>query len=191
MLLAAFDPYSCCMRNGDLQDSDWESLRRLAERVARRADSPDPEDVAQEIMLKLSRQEEMPDNLAAWVTRVTGNQVKDDAGKRARRPKFADEAGGHARDNYEFLVNGVPTSAAGMQEAAYQWLRDRLGEVFTDRELQLLSLASVNTPQAEIARIMGYKDATVVKATLTRVKSKADALDRGRLMEMLEHPRVY
>ncbi len=179
------------MQSGDLQNSEWEALRRLAERVARRAGSPDPEDVAQEIMLKLSRQEEVPDNLEAWVTRVTTNQVKDDAGKRKRRPKFADEDGGRARDNYEFVVNGVPTSAAGIHESAYQWLRDRLGEVFTDRELQLLSLASAKVPQVEIARIMGYKDASVVKATLSRVKKKADALDREDLRHLLEHPRVY
>ncbi len=179
------------MRDGDLQDAEWESLRRLAERVARRSGSPDPEDVAQEIMLKLSRQEELPDNLEAWVTRVTGNQVKDDAGKRKRRPKFVEEDGGHGRDNFEFLVNGVATSAAGMHEYAYRWFKDRLGEVFTDRELQLLSLASAKVPQTEIAQVMGYKDASVVKATLSRVKKKADALDREELREMLEHPRVY
>lgn len=179
------------MRDGELQDSQWESLRQLAERIARREGSPDPEDVAQDVMLKLSRQKVRPDNLEAWVNTVTTRQVIDDAKKRKVRPKFVDDEGGRGRDNYEFLVNGVPTSAAGMHEFAYEWFKSRLGTVFSDRELQLLSLDSSEIPQKEIAIMMGYRNASVVKATLSRVKKKADALDREELRQMIEHPRTY
>lgn len=71
-----------------------------------------------------------------------------------------------------------------MHEFAQEWCRYRLGEVFADTALQLLSLASAKVPQTEIARMVGYKDASVVK-------KKAGALDRDELRQMLEHPRVY
>ena len=67
----------------------------------------------------------------------------------------------------------------------------RLGAVFSDREIELMSFVSAGTPYDEIAVLMGYKDASVVKTTVSRIRKKADALDEGGLREFLNHPRMY
>ena len=175
----------------DMSDEELSQMRDLAIRVARGKGANEPEDIAQEVMIKLTRLRSVPKNPEAWMNVVAKNLVIDDGRRRDRRPGEIAEDGGAHRDLYEWLVRGVPASAAGMQSMAYEWFHERLSTVFSDKEIELMSLVSVGTPQNEIAALMGYKDASVVKSTISRVRKKADGLDRGELRGLLEHPRMY
>jgi len=175
---------------------EYEELREYAVQVARskrrEKDPTDAEDIAQEVMLSLSRLEAWPDNPKAWVRRAVENEIIDDWRRGRARPEEVPETGSNTEnDTFTWLARNVPTSASGMQTIAYTWFRQRLGTVFTDDEIQLLSMVGVGVPHAEIASVLGYKNAAVVKTTLSRLRKKADALDRAELEQLLHHPRAY
>lgn len=133
----------------------------------------------------------VPKNVEAWVTVAARNAAIDEARKADRRPRDVAEQAAELRASDEWLRSSVPVSLAGMQAEAYEWLRMRLEAVFSDRDIELMSFVSTGTPYDEIAVLMGYKDASVVKATVSRIRKKADALDEGGLREFLNHPRMY
>jgi DNA-directed RNA polymerase specialized sigma24 family protein len=185
------------MEQGDYTPRELRDLWELTRRVAAAKGSPDPQDVAQEVMFKLSKLKKRPDKPEAWVRRAAKNHVIDDWREAERRPNEVapdlgvSKKGDAARNTVDWLMQSVPTSAAGMQSAAYAWLERRLAEVFTDQEIRLLSMVGAGVPQAEIAERMGYKNAAVVKTTLARLRKKADGLDRAELARLLNHPHAY
>ena len=183
--------YSGVVDLRDLSNAEIEALRQLAIQIAGKLGAASPEDVAQEVLVKLTRMRSVPENLEAWVTVVARNAAIDEARKADRRPRDVAEQAAELRASDEWLRNSVPVSLAGMQAEAYEWLRMRLGAVFSDREIELMSFVSAGTPYDEIAVLMGYKDASVVKTTVSRIRKKADALDEGGLREFLNHPRMY
>lgn len=178
------------------RSGEFEELREYAVHVARskrrEKDPTEAEDIAQEVMLSLSRLESWPDNPRAWVRRAVENEIIDDWRRGRARPEEVPETGySTENDTFAWLARNVPTSASGMQTIAYTWFRQRLGTVFTDDEIQLLSMVGIRVPHAEIASVLGYKNAAVVKTTLARLRKKADALDRAELEQLLHHPRAY
>lgn len=180
--------------NEQSRDRSLPELWEFAVRVAQAKGSPDPEAVAQEVVLRLTQLDSWPENPQAWVRRAAQNQVIDDWRKVERRPEekeLGDDNGDAKADTLAWLMSCRPTSAAGMQDMAYAWFHERLGSAFTDDEIRLLTMAAEGLPQSEIAAALGYRSAAVVKTTLARLRKKAAALDRAELEELINHPRPY
>jgi len=175
----------------DVPDAEIEALRQLAIRTARKQGADSPEDVAQDVLVKLTRLRSMPQNPEAWVTIVARRTAIDEYRRLDRRPQDVAEEAGEVRAAHEWLMNCVPVSLAGMQAHAYEWLWQRLHDLFSDREVELLSYVGTGMQYDEIAASMGYKNDSVVKTTLARIKKKVDALDKAEFTEMLGHPRMY
>ena len=149
----------------------------------------DVEDVAQETVARYAKQEPGSiENPAAWANTVAGNLCVNLArSQRGEGPEMDDNDGAEALER--FLVYGTRSSRAGIALEQTGILLAML----TPRERELIQLVAEDTPQAEIAEIMGYANADSVKVTLNRIRKKikdgADAA--GLATHWEEHSRPY
>ena len=149
----------------------------------------DVEDVAQETVARYAKQEPGSiENPAAWANTVAGNLCVNLARSPGRpQSELEDDDGPRALNR--FLLGGNPTSLGAI-------LREQAGVLLTminPRERELIQLIAEDTPQAEIAEIMGYANADSGKVTLNRIRKKiqdgADAA--GLATHWEEHSRPY
>lgn len=150
----------------------------------------DAEDIAQEVVIRFSRQEPgVIENPAAWANTAAGHLCATLVKRIARGAPLPDHADSTAAALEEFVTRGQPTSYGAMvrQQA------DAVLALLNDRELELIQLVAEGTPQAEIAEVMGYRNADSVKTTLNRLRRKVlDAAEQGGMSaDWQEHPRPY
>ena len=149
----------------------------------------DVEDIAQETVARFAKQEPGSiENPAAWANTVAGNLCVNLArSQRGEGPEMDDNDGPEALER--FLVYGTRSSRAGI--AIMQ--TGILLAMLTPRERELVQLVAEDTPQAEIAQIMGYANADSVKVTLNRIRKKIkDGSDAAGLETCWEeHSRPY
>jgi RNA polymerase sigma-70 factor (ECF subfamily) len=150
----------------------------------------DVEDIAQETVARYAKQEPGSiENPAAWANTVAGNlcaSLPRSPGR--RRPADMDDDDGPRALN-RFLLGGNPTSRGAI-------VREQAGvllAMLTPRERELIQLVAEDTPQADIAEIMGYANADSVKVTLNRIRKKIkDGSDAAGLETCWEeHSRPY
>ena len=149
----------------------------------------DVEDIAQETVARYAKQEPGSiENPAAWANTVAGNLCVNLArSQRGEGPEMDDNDGPEALER--FLVYGTRSSRAGI--AIMQ--TGILLAMLTPRERELIQLVAEDTPQADIAEIMGYANADSVKVTLNRIRKKIkDGSDAAGLATCWEeHSRPY
>ena len=149
----------------------------------------DVEDIAQETVARYAKQEPGSiENPAAWANTVAGNLCVNLArSQRGEGPELDDNDGPEALER--FLVYGTRSSRAGI--AIMQ--TGILLAMLTPRERELVQLVAEDTPQADIAEIMGYANADSVKVTLNRIRKKIkDGSDAAGLETCWEeHSRPY
>jgi RNA polymerase sigma-70 factor (ECF subfamily) len=149
----------------------------------------DVEDIAQETVARFAKQEPGSiENPAAWANTVAGNLCVNLArSQRGEGPELDDNDGPEALER--FLVYGTRSSRAGI--AIMQ--TGILLAMLTPRERELVQLVAEDTPQADIAEIMGYANADSVKVTLNRIRKKIkDGSDAAGLeTRWEEHSRPY
>jgi RNA polymerase sigma-70 factor (ECF subfamily) len=149
----------------------------------------DVEDIAQETVARYAKQEPGSiENPAAWANTVAGNLCASLARSPGRRQAEMDDDDGPRALN-RFLLGGNPTSLGAI-------LREQAGVLLTminARERELIQLVAEDTPQSEIAEIMGYANADSVKVTLNRIRKKIKAGSDAAGLETCweEHSRPY
>ena len=147
----------------------------------------DVEDVAQETVARFAKQEPGSiENPAAWANTVAGNLCVNLArSQRGARPQMDDHDPGALN---RFLLGRSSSWVAIVREQAGVLLA-----MLTPRERELIQLVAEDTPQAEIAQIMGYANADSVKVTLNRIRKKIkDGSDAAGLDTRWElHSRPY
>ena len=148
----------------------------------------DVEDIAQETVARFAKQEPGSiENPAAWANIVAGNLCVNLARSPGRRQAEMDEDDGPRALN-RFLLGSSSSWGAIVREQAGVLLA-----MLTPRERELVQLVAEDTPQSEIAEIMGYANADSVKVTLNRIRKKikdgADAA--GLATHWEEHSRPY
>ena len=147
----------------------------------------DVEDVAQETVARFAKQEPGSiENPAAWANTVAGNLCVNLArSQRGARPQMDDDDPGALN---RFLLGRSSSWVAIVREQAGVLLA-----MLTPRERELIQLVAEDTPQAEIAQIMGYANADSVKVTLNRIRKKIkDGSDAAGLDTRWErHSRPY
>ena len=148
----------------------------------------DVEDIAQETVARFAKQEPGSiENPAAWANTVAGNLCVNLARSPGRRQAEMDEDDGPRALN-RFLVGSSSSWGAIVREQAGVLLA-----MLTPRERELVQLVAEDTPQSEIAEIMGYANADSVKVTLNRIRKKIkDGSDAAGLDTRWElHSRPY
>ena len=147
----------------------------------------DVQDIAQETVARYAKQEPGSiENPAAWANTVAGNLCVNLArSQRGARPQIDDDDPGALN---RFLLGRSSSWIAIVQEQAGVLLA-----MLTPRDRELIQLVAEDTPQSEIAEIMGYANADSVKVTLNRIRKKikdgADAA--GLATHWEEHSRPY
>jgi RNA polymerase sigma-70 factor (ECF subfamily) len=149
----------------------------------------DVEDIAQETVARYAKQEPGSiENPAAWANTVAGNLCVNLArSQRGAGPEMDYNDGPRALSR--FLLGGNPTSLGAI-------VREQAGvllAMLNPRERELVQLVAEDTPQAEIAEIMGYANADSVKVTLNRIRKKIKdgAADAGLSPYWQRHPSPY
>ena len=147
----------------------------------------DVEDIAQETVARFAKQEPGSiENPAAWANTVAGNLCVNLArSQRGARPQMDDDDPGALN---RFLLGRSSSWVAIVREQAGVLLA-----MLTPRERELIQLVAEETPQADIAEIMGYANADSVKVTLNRIRKKIkDGSDAAGLDTRWElHSRPY
>ena len=147
----------------------------------------DVEDIAQETVARFAKQEPGSiENPAAWANTVAGNLCVNLArSQRGARPQMDDDDPGALN---RFLLGRSSSWVAIVREQAGVLLA-----MLTPRERELIQLVAEDTPQAEIAQIMGYANADSVKVTLNRIRKKIKdgAADAGLSSYWQRHPSPY
>ena len=148
----------------------------------------DVEDIAQETVARYAKQEPGSiENPAAWANTVAGNLCVNLARSPGRRQAEMDEDDGPRALN-RFLLGSSSSWGAIVREQAGVLLA-----MLTPRERELIQLVAEDTPQSEIAEIMGYANADSVKVTLNRIRKKIKdgAADAGLSPYWQRHPSPY
>ena len=148
----------------------------------------DVEDIAQETVARFAKQEPGSiDNPAAWANTVAGNLCASLARSPGRRQADMDDDDDPRALN-RFLLGSSSSWGAIVREQAGVLLA-----MLTPRERELIQLVAEDTPQSEIAEIMGYANADSVKVTLNRIRKKIkDGSDAAGLDTRWElHSRPY
>jgi RNA polymerase sigma-70 factor (ECF subfamily) len=147
----------------------------------------DVEDIAQETVARFAKQEPGSiENPAAWANTVAGNLCVNLArSQRGARPQMDDDDPGALN---RFLLGRSSSWGAIVREQAGVLLA-----MLNPRERELIQLVAEDTPQSEIAEIMGYANADSVKVTLNRIRKKIkDGADAAGLDTRWElHSRPY
>ena len=147
----------------------------------------DVEDIAQETVARYAKQEPGSiENPAAWANTVAGNLCASLARSPGRRQAEMDDDDPGALNR--FLLGRSSSWGAIVREQAGVLLA-----MLTPRERELVQLVAEDTPQSEIAEIMGYANADSVKVTLNRIRKKIKdgAADAGLSPYWQRHPSPY
>jgi DNA-directed RNA polymerase specialized sigma24 family protein len=163
------------------------------------------EDIAQDTVLAYlqASRAQVIDNPAAWANVTAWRLARKIAksGQQEERPSTdSDELPMGQRwdlpdDNPErmafmrFISDGQPTSAIGILRQQADLLMAQLDE----QEREFVLLVASGYSQEEIADILGYANADVVKTTLNRKRKKLKdlAINAGVDPDWQDHPRAY
>jgi DNA-directed RNA polymerase specialized sigma24 family protein len=163
------------------------------------------EDVAQQTVVSfLAFGPERVDSPRAWARRAAANEIvsriRADArgrGDDGYNPNSLHDANHHVHGDdgtqaiHEFLRQTTILSTS--EQVNIRWVIDMVQTLLTPREMELVTRMAAGQTQAEIATVMGYKDATSVKTTATRIRRKVEAAVGGpdARGDYLGHQRGY
>lgn len=163
------------------------------------------DDIAQEVVVRYltASQNETIENPAAWANtaawHLAMNVVRDERFSQPLAPPD-DDPGSEPRNPREgpdprtvammhFIEDGKPTSAMGILRQQADVLLAQLDA----QETEFVLLVASGYSQAEIADILGYANADVVKTTLNRKRKHLKGIAEGAGLDpdWQDHPRPY
>jgi RNA polymerase sigma factor (sigma-70 family) len=148
----------------------------------------DQEDIHMETLEKYLHQKVKPDNVEAWATTVARNLSIDLLRKNNRQIPQEDTEG---RELVDFLRRGASTSQAAISNVLDQDIWTGLRAELSEKDLLLLEMVNQGHSYEQIAEKLGYKNADTVKATVVRLRSKAQGALIVDKQDLLGHPRNY
>lgn len=170
------------------------SVREISVRFALRLGltREDAEDVAQDVLLRLVQQGEVPLNPDAWAMTVTKHLVTDRFRAKERRgePRELEVLATGRRELDHFVRSELSSSLLAISPVAMQQITEILEGLNSWREVQVLKLLAEGASHGEIAVQLGYASADTVKSTIYKLRKKALAV-AAELGELRPHPRVY
>jgi len=155
----------------------------------------DAEDIAQQALIRLLRQDPRPPNPDAWITMTTQWLVLDlrKANRRRARPAAAGDVAeidvGGREAVERFVADGVPASYP-VDADAVDRIWHQLEQRLSPRELEVLALVVEGVAYDEIAGQVGYKNADTVKVTVNRIRKKLRD-DFQPFLDEQGHPQPY
>jgi DNA-directed RNA polymerase specialized sigma24 family protein len=177
-----------------VDDGTLEAMWPISVRYAVRmgVNPRDAEDIAQEAVLRLASLPEAPRNPAAWITCVTTRLVFDQRRGQGRRPDLGDldELAERRRELLHFAERELSASYLAITPLTFEQISAILVTVVSQREVEVLKMVAEGSSYSEIADVLGYASADIVKATVYKVHKKATEV-ATELMELRHHPRVY
>jgi len=166
---------------------EWESWQRIAQNASHgrnRSSYNSSQDLASNVMEKLLKAEERPENIEAWIKRVTKTTFIDMWRTRSRLQKVDIDDFQTMQD--EQFLRAVSETLMG-PKTAYM-LQESVNEILgflSEKHQKLVLMSAAGFSSAEIAEDLAYGSPQAVSNQLRRIqdeiKERMESTDRYRL----------
>ena len=171
----------------DVTAEEWESWQRIAQNASHgrnRSSYNSSQDLASNVMEKLLKAEERPENIEAWIKRVTKTTFIDMWRTRSRLQKVDIDDFQTMQD--EQFLRAVSETLMG-PKTAYM-LQESVNEILgflSEKHQKLVLMSAAGFSSAEIAEDLAYGSPQAVSNQLRRIqdeiKERMESTDRYRL----------
>ena len=152
----------------DVTAEEWETWQRIAQNASRgrnRSSYNSSQDLASNVMEKLLKAEERPENIEAWIKRATGTTFIDMWRTRSRLQKVDIQDEQFLRAVSETMMG--PKTAYMLQES----VNEILG-FLSERNQKLVLMKAAGFTTTEIAEDLGYGSPQAVSNQLRRIQEE-------------------
>lgn len=166
---------------------EWESWQRIAQNASRgrnRSSYNSSQDLASNVMEKLFKAEERPENMEAWIRRVTTTTYIDMWRTRSKFSKVDIDDDRHMEDG--FFLQQVTETLMGPKTAYI--LQETVNEILgflSEKHQKLVLMSAAGFTSAEIAEELAYASPQAVSNQLRRIqeqiKTHMESTDRYNL----------
>ena len=156
---------------------EWESWQRIARSASHgrnRSSYNSSQDLASNVMEKLFKAEERPENIEAWIRRVTTTTFIDMWRTRSKFSKVDIDDDRHMED--QFFLQQVTETLMGPKTAYI--LQETVNEILgflSEKNQKLVLMKAAGFSSAEIAEELGYASPQAVSNQLRRIQEQAEA----------------
>jgi RNA polymerase sigma factor (sigma-70 family) len=166
---------------------EWESWQRIARHASQgrsRSSYNSSQDLASNVMEKLIKAEERPENIEAWIRRVTTTTFIDMWRTRSKYKKEDIDNDQHMED--QFFLRQITETMMGPKTAfiLQETVNELLGEL-SEKNQKLVLMKAAGFSSAEIAEELGYASPQAVSNQLRRIqeqiKTHMESTDRYNL----------
>ena len=156
---------------------EWESWQRIARNASQgrsRSSYNSSQDLASNVMEKLLKAEERPENIEAWIKRVTTTTFIDMWRTRSKYKKEDINDDQHMED--EFFLQQITETMMGPKTAfmLQETVKEVLG-VLSEKNQKLVLMKAAGFSTVEIAEELGYATPQAVSNQLRRIQVQAEA----------------
>ncbi len=156
---------------------EWESWQRIARQASQgrsRSSYNSSQDLASNVMEKLIKAEERPENIEAWIRRVTTTTFIDMWRTRSKYKKEDIDNDQHMED--QFFLRQITETMMGPKTAfiLQETVNELLGEL-SEKNQKLVLMKAAGFSSAEIAEELGYASPQAVSNQLRRIQEQAEA----------------
>jgi len=171
----------------DVTAEEWESWQRIAQTASRgrnRSSYNSSQDLASNVMEKLVQAENRPENVEAWIRRVTTTTYIDMWRARSKFSKVDIDRDQHMED--EFFLQQITETMMGPKTAfmLQETVKEVLG-VLSEKNQKLVLMKAAGFSTVEIAEELGYATPQAVSNQLRRIqeqiKTHMESTDRYNL----------
>ena len=166
---------------------EWESWQRIARSASRgrnRSSMNSSQDLESNVMEKLFKAEERPENIEAWIRRVTTTTYIDMWRTRSRLQKVDIDNDRHLEDG--FFLRQITETMMGPKTAFM--LQETVNEILgflSEKHQKLVLMSAAGFTSAEIAEELAYASPQAVSNQLRRIqeqiKTHMESTDRYNL----------
>ena len=156
---------------------EWESWQRIAQNASRgrnRSSYNSSQDLASNVMEKLVKAANRPENVEAWIRRVTTTTFIDMWRTRSKYKKEDIDNDQHMED--QFFLRQITETMMGPKTAfiLQETVTELLGEL-SEKNQKLVLMKAAGFSSAEIAEELGYASPQAVSNQLRRIQEQAEA----------------
>ena len=171
----------------DVTAEEWQSWQRIAQTASRgrnRSSYNSSQDLASNVMEKLVQAENRPENVEAWIRRVTTTTYIDMWRARSKFSKVDIDRDQHMED--EFFLQQITETMMGPKTAfmLQETVKEVLG-VLSEKNQKLVLMKAAGFSTVEIAEELGYATPQAVSNQLRRIqeqiKTHMESTDRYNL----------
>ena len=161
----------------DVTAEEWQSWQRIARNASQgrsRSSYNSSQDLASNVMEKLLKAEERPENVEAWIRRVTTTTYIDMWRARSKFSKVDIDSDQHMED--EFFLQQITETMMGPKTAfmLQETVKEVLG-VLSEKNQKLVLMKAAGFSTVEIAEELGYATPQAVSNQLRRIQVQAEA----------------